>query len=247
MINGILYSSRGCLKEEMKMDIVTNNLANANVVGFKKDRISFNEFLNQAESKKVPQNMSKPQIVDTGLITIKTDMEQGDIRSTGNSLDMAIFGDGFFKVNTPQGIRYTRKGNFSLDSGGSLITREGYNVMGKNGPISIIGSNIDVDGAGKIVSDGGEAGQLDLVGFDNDEDLLKEGSGLYRHKNDEPGTTIPSETRVKQGYLELSNVNIVEEMVKMIQSLRAFESYQRSIKVLDSIDNKSINEVGKLR
>jgi flagellar basal-body rod protein FlgG len=67
------------------------------------------------------------------------------------------------------------------------------------------------------------------------------------HKNDEPGVSIPPETRVKQGYLELSNVNIVEEMVKMIQSLRAFESYQRSIKVLDSIDNKSINEVGKLR
>lgn len=247
MINGILYSSRGCLKEEMKMDIVSNNLANANVVGFKKDRISFNEFLNQAGSRNVPQNMSQPQIVDTELITIQSDMAQGDIRATENNLDLAIFGKGFFKVNTPQGIRYTRKGNFTLDPRGSLITQEGYNVMGKSGSINILGTNIDIDGEGRIISDEGEAGQLDMVAFDNDEDLLKEGNGLYRHKNDDPGTSLPSETRIKQGYLELSNVNIVEEMVKMIQSLRAFESYQRSIKVLDGIDNKAINEVGKLR
>ncbi|MBW2610109.1 MAG: flagellar basal-body rod protein FlgF [Deltaproteobacteria bacterium] len=246
MINGMLESSRGCLKEEIRMDIISNNLANSTVIGFKKDRISFKELLNQMRSGSAQANRpgDKP---DSSLIYIQTDLSQGDLRATGNSLDLALFGNGFFKVNTPEGIRYTRKGNFVLDAQGALITQDGYMVMGKGGPISINGSDISIDGRGVILIDGGEAGQFDVVDFDNYKDLVKEGNGLFRNRLDDPGKAPPSETMIKQGYLELSNVNVAEEMVQMIHSLRAFESYQKSIKILDGMDNRAVNDVGRLR
>ena len=94
--------------------------------------------------------------------------------------------------------------------------------------------------------DGQQLGQLDVVDFENYEDLVSEGLGLFRNQNDDPGKAISNETSINQGYLELSNVNVAEEMVNMIHSLRAFESYQKSIKILDQIDGKAINDVGRL-
>ena len=126
MINGMLESSRGCMKEELRMDIISSNLSNINVVGYKKDRISFQKVLNQAAvTADAPAN-----------VVIRPDMEQGDIRATGSELDIAIVGKGFFKINTENGIRYTRKGNFLLDPQGNLTTQSGDKVMGKSGPMA---------------------------------------------------------------------------------------------------------------
>ena len=247
MINGILDASRGCLKEETRLDIISNNLANTNVIGFKKDRISFQELLTQVGPDGILKNSTSSDPTESALISIQTDLSEGDLRSTGNSLDFAIHGNGFFKVDTPGGIRYTRKGNFRLDTQGDLITQEGYRVLGKSGSITIYGNEISIDRRGYISVDGAEVGQLDVVDFENYKKLVKEGGGFFRNKLDTPEKAAPSDTMVKQGYLELSNVNIAEEMVQMIHSLRAFESYQKAIKVLDGINNKAINEVSRLR
>ena len=246
MVNGILDASRSCLKEEIRMDVISNNLANSNLIGFKKDRISFVDLLNKAEADGSLSAKAAGQD-DQSLISITTDMSQGDTRFTGNQLDLAIYGDGFFKVSTPDGTRYTRKGNFMLDEQGTLVTQNGFNVLGKSGTITISGNDISISGQGDIMVDGVSVGQLDLVVFEDPKDLVKEGKSLFRNQFDNPGEAPSSDTTVKQGYLEISNVNVAEEMVQMIHSLRAFESYQKAIQVLDGMNKKVVNEVGRLR
>lgn len=246
MVNGMLESSRGCLKEEIRMDIISNNLANATVIGFKKNRISFQQMLDQATLETVEAGELYGN-QNPFLVSVKTDMSQGDIRSSGNALDVAIFGKGFFKINTPDGIRYTRKGNFSLDSEGNLINQDGHMVMGTGGAITLNGNEIVIDNQGVILVDGAESGQLDVVDFENYNGLVKEGKGLFRNSFNDPELAIETETSIKQGFVELSNVNVAEEMVNMIHSLRAFESYQKAIKVIDELNNRAINQVGRLR
>ncbi len=241
MRGGMSDAVRGCLKEEMRMDIISSNLANSSVVGFKKDRISFQERLAAATNGASGQAQQLPQI------RIKADHEQGDSRQTGNSLDFAIHGKGFFKVETPEGIRYTRRGNFLLNRDGNLVTQEGYKVLGSGGPISITGSNVSVDGRGGIKVDGSEVGQIGLVDFLNYDSLAKTGNGLFRDYSQGGEAAPPSQTVVQQGYLELSNVSIVEEMVQMIHCLRAFESYQKAIQTLDGLNQRAVNEVSRLR
>jgi len=181
MLNGMIDSVRGCLKEEIRMDIISNNLANSTVIGFKKDRISFKELLNglaQGQASDSPDTENRKR--DSALISIVCDMGQGDLRSTGDQLDFAISGKGFFKIETPSGMRFTRKGNFILDLQGRVITQEGDLVLGQGGPISIPPATrvISVDQQGNISADNTNVGQFDLVDFENYDNLIKEGSGF---------------------------------------------------------------------
>jgi flagellar basal-body rod protein FlgF len=246
MINGMLEASRGALKEELRMDIIANNLANSTGIAFKKDRISFQQLLEEASTSDT-EATAEGLPPDPLLVNIDVDMSEGDIQTTGNQLDLAISGDGFFKINTPDGVRYTRKGNFTLDPSGNLITQDGYSVIGKGGAINISGNNIAIGDIGSISVDGVEAGQLDIVTFDNLDRLVKEEKGLFKNDSEDPEVATGSDTSVKQGYIELSNVNVAEEMVNMIHSMRAFESYQKAIKAIDELNNTAINQVGVLR
>jgi len=252
MINGMLEASRGCLKEEIRMDVIANNLANSTGIGFKKDRVSFQQYLNQTQTSEPQQITQEGLQRDPYLMTIDVDMSEGDIQTTGNELDLAITGDGFFKINTPDGIRYTRKGNFTLDSDGNMVTQDGYPVMGKAGtiniPISDTSNNVIViDDQGSISVDETIIDQLDLVNFDDYAGLVKDERNLFRNDSDNPEVEISTDTTVKQGYIELSNVNVAEEMVNMIHSMRAFESYQKAVKAIDQMNNEAINQVGRLR
>jgi flagellar basal-body rod protein FlgF len=249
MINGILEASRGAIKEELRMDFIANNLANSTGIGFKKDRISFKQMLDQNGEATTPRTQATKEGLpaDPCLITATIDMSEGDIQTTGNPLDLAISGDGFFKINSPDGVRYTRKGNFTIDSEGTLVTQDGYPVMGKGGNITISGNNVLIGDQGTISLDQTNIGQLDIVTFEDPKSLSKDGKNLFRNDSDAPEKAVGSDLTVKQGYVELSNVNVAEEMVNMIHSMRAFESYQKAIKALDELNNKAINEVGVLR
>lgn len=233
MINGMLEASRGCMKEELRMDIISSNLANLNVVGFKKDRISFQKMLDQAN--------------ESTNVQIRPDMGQGDIRASGAELDIAITGRGFFKINTEDGIRYTRKGNFILDPKGALTTQNGDRVMGKSGPINIVGNKIEIDKKGNIYTDIGKIAQLDIVDFESYEGIVKIGRSFFVNQQELPEIDIAPETAINQGFVEVSNVNTAEEMINMIHSLRAFESFQKSMKTIDELNNMAINQVGSVR
>jgi len=247
----MLEASRGCLKEEIRMDIISNNLANSTGIGFKKDRVSFQQMLDQETAD--PQQVTEEGLKrDPYLISIDTDMSEGDIQTTGNELDLAITGDGFFKINTPDGIRYTRKGNFTLDSQGNLVNQDGNPVMGKAGTINIPISDtsndvIVIDDQGMISYEEKILDQLDIVSFDDSKSLVKAEKNLFKNDSDNPEVAAGTDTSVKQGYIELSNVNVAEEMVNMVHSMRAFESYQKAIKAIDELNDKAINQVGRLR
>lgn len=242
MVNGMQDALKGCMKEEMRMDIISNNIANINVIGFKRTRISFRDILRSAEDQ---AQQGEEMSVNSKQFAVRMDLGQGDVRITGNPLDFAIHGEGFFKVETSEGIRYTRKGNFTLDPTGVLITQDGDRVIGTGGAITIPQGEILVDGSGAVKVDGNEVGRIAVVNFENHDRFVLEGKGLYKNDSEESEGPQPNGTKVRQAYVELSNVSVAQEMIQMIQSLRAFESYQKAVQVLDSINGKVINDVGR--
>ena len=246
MSQGMINAVQACLKEEMRMDVISNNLANTSVPGHKKSRISFQSIL-QNQSAGVGTASAGNRTASPDLVRIEIDHTQGDLRATGNELDLALHGNGFFKILTADGIRYTRKGNFALDTEGYLVTQHGEKVLGEGGAIQVSGNNIQVNNLGTVSAGGEEVGRLDLVSFDDPKRLAIVGRSVFANPSGEPEAPLPPASRIKQGFLELPNVQVAEEMVSMIHCMRAFESYQKVIQILDDVDQRAINEVSRIR
>lgn len=258
MMDGMLEAVQGCMREEVRLDVIANNLANASSIGFKRDRIAFQNMLMEANGGSTDSNSGTADTSGTGtdlsLIQIKTDFSDGPEHATGNTLDLALNGPGFFKVQTSDGVCYTRKGNFSTDAQGNLMTQDGDPVLGKGGPINVSGSvsgsvaggDIVVDKSGRVSVDGTEVGQLDLVDVAHPESLVKEGGELFALGKNNEEVPLPDDTVVMQGYVEESNVDVPREMVAMIHSLRAFESYQKAIKVIDGLNGTATTQVSQV-
>ncbi|MCF8061403.1 MAG: flagellar hook-basal body protein [Deltaproteobacteria bacterium] len=246
MHQGMIDAVKACLKEEMRMDVISNNLANTSVPGHKKSRISFQTAL-RAEFRGAGTASAASGTVSPDLVRIEIDHTQGDIRATGNELDLAVHGKGFFKIMTPDGIRYTRKGNFALDTEGDLVTQNGDKVLGEGGPIQVSGNHIEVGALGGVSAGGEEMGRLDLVSFEDPKKLAVVGRAAFANPSGEAETPLPLDSRIKQGYLEQPNVQVAEEMVSMIHCMRAFESYQKVIQILDDVNQRAINEVSRIR
>ncbi len=246
MFQGMINPVKGLLKEQMRMDVISSNLANASAYGYKKTRIAFQDVLETEkgvqEAGRAGSHPASPSLVRTAI-----DFTPGDFHTTGNSLDLAVHGEGFFKVMTPDGVMYTRKGNFSLDTEGFLVTQNGDMVLGEGGPIQLDGNDIQITELGEVSSDGNIVGTLALASFENKQGLLAAGRAMFANTANEPEAPVPFATRIKQGCLELPNVDIVEEMVSMVHCMRAFESYQKAVQVLDEVNQRAINEVSRIR
>lgn len=177
---------------------------------------------------------------------VKTNFEQGQLRSTENSFDLALRGKGFFSIETPEGERYTRSGDFTKDSEGYLVTKEGYKVLGEAGYIKVDGSNMTINEKGEVYSDSQLIDRLKLTDFNDYEVLRKEGNGLLRvEEGTEPGL-VAAEGMVQQGFLESSNVDSVKEMVEMLTMMRTYESNQKIIKIHDELIGKAVNDIGRV-
>ncbi|MPN46706.1 Flagellar basal-body rod protein FlgG [bioreactor metagenome] len=166
------------------------------------------------------------------------------MRATGNDFDLAIDGKGFFAVETPNGVRYTRNGTFTKNIVGDLINNEGYRVLGQNGPIRINGNKMTVADDGRVFVDGVEAGRLQVVEFANEKQLTKEGSSLYIAAADSQSQQATG--RVCQGFTEGSNVNVVAEMVNLINGYRAYETNAKTVQSQDQMLEKAVTEVGRV-
>lgn len=232
MILEVTRPVQGGLRQERKLESVSNNLANAETIGFKKDTISFDlKFKAQ----------------------INKDFSQGSFQTTGNALDVALSGEGFFKIETPEGIRYTRNGNFSLDINGVLVDQNGHPVLGQGGAIVIAGEEEAVEEALSInqigeISLGGEIiDTLDIVTFEDKRKLEREAENLLSYMGPTTDEIQVDQTVVQHRTLENSNIQVVDEMVRMIDYHRMFETFTKSILTFDEVDNKAINDVGKLR
>ena len=216
---------QGGLRQERKLEAVSNHLANTDTAGFKKDVVSFDM-------------MFKAQF--------NTDYSQGSLRKTDNDLDLALQREGFFKVNTQDGIRYTRDGHFTLNSQGILVNQDGEAVQGQNGNIVLNGELVQINGAGAIELDGELIDTLDIVTFDDLTKLDKMEGGRYAYNgNPQNDEVIPESISVKQGALEGSNVQVVDEMVTMIDHHRIYETFQKMMQTFDEVDGKAITEVGR--
>lgn len=221
---------QGGLRQERKLEAVSNNLANADTTGFKKDRVSFDA--------KFKARMNK-------------DFSQGTLKQTGNPLDLALSGEGFFKIETPDGIQYTRNGNFTLDGNGVIVDQNGNPLLGQGGAIVIpagnLEENLSINQIGQILIQGEIVDALDIVTFQDKTKLKREGKNLLSYEGDTNDEIAAEEAVIRQNSLEASNIQVVEEMARMIDYHRMFETFTKSMMTFDEVDSKAINDVGKLR
>ncbi len=173
---------------------------------------------------------------------------QGILEDTGNNLDFAIEGRGFFKLRTPDGEEmYTRNGNFFINENNELVNEEGYFLVGIEGNIVIDGDDFYVTNNGEFIVDNEElAGQIDMINILNLKDLNKIGHAYYTLKDGVEPDEAPFEGQIVQGYLEGSNINTVNEMVEMINIMRAYESNSKVLRAYDEILQRAVNEIGKV-
>jgi len=259
MIRGLYTSGYGMMTQLRKMDVVTNNLANVNTNGYKKDGVVFEEF-SKVLAKRLSDYAGRTGagIENIGYMSlyndiaeVYTDYTQGTLENTNLKTDFAISGDdgAFFAVAVPDGEGnyrelYTRDGSFKLDDQGRLVTRDGYVVMGQNGAIFLEGDDFTVNSNGQIYQNDEYVDTLRIRKFENPETLRKYGMNLVTVSDD----TVEGQFngKVMQGYLEGSNVNSVDEMVNMITILRSYEANQKMIQYQDSTLDKAVNEIGKV-
>jgi flagellar basal-body rod protein FlgF len=173
-----------------------------------------------------------------------TDFTQGGLQRTGNPLDVAINGEGFFSIQTPGGIQYTRQGSFTIDSDGVLITQDGYPVLGEGGSLTLEEGTIEIDTDGTISVDGDEVGRLQVTDFVDPQVLKKTGISRFVATRENAGGRQAEDVSLRQGFIESSNVNPVKAMTEMIETSRMFEAYQKVITTADEANAKSIQDVG---
>ena len=224
--------AHGGIRQIHRLDSVTHNIANVNTPGFKVERLCF------------PSGVSEGSLMRRPAAVI--DYSPGVMRKTGNVLDLAIGGKGFFAIQTKEGVAYTRDGRFTLDKDKKLVTKAGDFVLGRSGKIDITGNNIEINERGIITVDGGEVGALKIVDFGKPARLARFGNGLFH----DPGNlAVPKEEEnpeIQSGYLELSNVQAIKEMVEMIDIQRTFETYQKVMQTIQDQDKLSTDRIGRL-
>ncbi|MBJ6724818.1 flagellar basal-body rod protein FlgF [Geomesophilobacter sediminis] len=240
MNSGMYAALSGSISAQKRLEVLTNNLANANTTGFKADRIEFQSLL--AQKTGATPNSETPVF---STETFSTDFTSGTLQHTENLLDVALQGDGFFVVNTPNGPAYTRQGNFHRAASGRIVNADGYEVQG-TGNLSVNASRIEITGKGEIMADGVQQGTLTVVDFPKPYQMNKVGNGLFAPANAQAAPTAVTTTEVKQGYLEGSNVQVVREMARMIEASRYFDICTRAVRNYDDISSKAANDLGKI-
>ena len=227
-----------------RMDIISNNLANVNTPGYKKDKMLFESMLaGNINPPAIPQAATADPILQKENVYI--DFGEGSVVQTGNPMDLAIDGNGFFVIQTPQGEAYTRQGNFRLAADGTLVTSDGYPVMGQGGAIRVQGGQVEVDAKGVVTVDGTPSGTISIVDFPKPYNLTKLSSTQFIPANQDV-TPQDATGSINQGHLEGSNVETITEMARMIETSRYFDACQRVIKGFDDMTGKAANELGKL-
>lgn len=252
MVRGLYLAGTGMLVQRSKMDVTTNNIANAETLGYKSDTLLSRSFEDMLISR-----MNDPSVVNqtthvgplgtgTHIDELYTSFAQGTPEQTGLSTDLCVVGKAFFVVNTPEGERYTRAGNFTLDAQGYLLDANGNPVQGEGGNIQLTSDRFLVNDLGHIIDldTGAQIGALRLVEFENPENLRKAGDNYFYDYGGAGGRAAES-SQVMQGYIESSNVNIAKEMVDMIITSRAYETNQRSARMIDETLDRAVNDIAK--
>lgn len=247
LIRGIFASASGLINSERRLDAVANNIANADTPGFKRSVAvtkSFDAlFIRQIRGGSALEPVLGQLGLGAAVAQAVPDMTQGGLRFTARALDLALEGEGFFAVQTPAGIRYTRDGSFNVDQEGYLVTGAGYRVVGTSGPVKVGNGQVSIDGSGRVLADGKAAGQLKVVAFPAGTLFDREGENLFLPSVEAgQASTAP----VRSGYLETANVQPVREMVDMIAIMRGYEANQKVVRAQDETLGQAVNEIAKI-
>jgi flagellar basal-body rod protein FlgG len=256
MINSLWISKTGMEAQQMQLDVISNNLANVSTTGFKRANAVFEDLMYQ-NLRQVGANSSEQTQLPTGLhlglgvrtVATSRSFSQGSLQQTGNNLDVAIQGNGFFQITMPDGTTaYTRDGSFQVDSQGRLVTATGLPVgSGVTVPANAKSLSIAVDGTVMAQVAGSTApqsvGSILLSSFINPAGLEPKGQNLFAESvaSGQPNSGVPGANglgQLSQGFLETSNVNVVQELITMIQTQRAYEMNSKAIQTSDQMLQK---------
>lgn len=259
MLKGLYSVHTGLRNEQNRMDILTNNLANASTVGFKKEGATSQSF-GDVLAYKIKDNsvgLNNAQRIGVNNPGVKigenyTDYTQGSFRVTDNPYDLALSGEGFFAIEHinsagEKSTRYTRAGSFSLDVEGYLVTKDGDYVLSKdNRPIQLNTlADAHIDETGNITQNDRVVARIQIADFEDYDYLTKAGETFYQPK--EGAKLIEGSAMIRSGYLEMSNVQVVSEMVNMISVTRAYETNQKIMQTYDSSLEIAVNQLGKIQ
>ena len=242
MSGAIYQAASGALLQQMRLDVLSNNLANINTAGYKADKSAF---------RLMPEQATTNSAVAPGRLSpyappfeVGIDMADGSMVRTGNPLDVAIAGGGFFEVQGPNGPLYTRNGNFSLNEDGVLTTVQGYPVVGQGGDITLDAGEPIITSQGDISIDGAIVDTLKIVNIENATKLKKVGDTMFTVVDENTEIIESTDFDIVQGSLESSNVDTIRTMTEMIETMRIFEAYQKAIRAVDDMTAKTVNDVG---
>jgi flagellar basal-body rod protein FlgG len=257
MLRGLYTAATGMRAQELNIDVIANNLSNVNTSGYKKSRADFEDLVYQYivdPGAPTSDSTSTPSGISVGLgvkpSAVQKQFTQGDLTATGNQLDVAIEGDGFFIVTLPDGEAYTRSGTFQLNNNGSIVTPEGHAIAGFTVPADATSITITRDGTVSAVIPGSPTpanlGQIQGARFANPAGLRAVGQNMFR-ETQASGPALPGTFdqnglgRLNQGFLESSNVSIVSEVVNMITGQRAYEASSKGVQTADEMLSQAIN------
>ncbi|MGE3725010.1 MAG: flagellar basal-body rod protein FlgF [Candidatus Sericytochromatia bacterium] len=259
---GLYTAASAMMMDMVRMDTLSNNLANLNTTGYKRmqtlhhdfqrgllDRMKNSQsYLSQRSGQEEVAFRSSQDVplghLGTGTVVsgIYTDFSSGSVEDTGNAFDLALQGDGFFTVETPSGLMYTRNGAFTRNGEGELVTSEGFRVLGQNGPIVLPEQGVTITEQGEIYAGQEQLDSLQITDFEEPWSLIRRGSSFFAAPSDAPQTA--AEAKVLQGKLEHTNVNTAGEMVQMITALRSYQMSQKALQSEDELTGRLI-ELGR--
>ena len=275
MANGMWTAAAGAVAQSQNLDVISNNLANTDSLAFKKDIPTFKEYLAVLERDRGPMDIPRGAIKDKDFYPLDgrdqssvvmdgthTSFKQGSLRVTQAPLDVAMDGPGFLEVNTPDGVRFTRQGSLKVAADGRLVNSQGYPVLsnaqdlakppGVAGDVAgrfinlrDRGSHFTISGQGELYAGDELVAKLSVSEFQDLKKVRKTGDQLFENL-DPPNKIQPLKTLVRQGVLETSNVNPIEEMTNLIKANRLFEQDLKSLKTYGELLGKEANEVCKL-
>ena len=255
MLDGIKSSTQGMMAMSVKQDVIANNLANASTVGFRKEGLIISSFTDIMDREVSGMEQASSETMSGHQLQTSTDimhrsathMSQGALKETGSSFDLALSDDGggMFTIKTNRGIEFTRAGKFRLNNEGYLVTPDGSQLLGHNGPIKATGNEFKVTDNGEVKVDGRTVDRILVSEFEETGDMKRAGSTAFNAAT--PRVRAKKDFQIKQGYLEMSNVNALQEMVGLMQVMRNFEANQKALSSNDQRLQKAVSELGRVR
>lgn len=242
-MDGIAIAGLSMENDLLRLNSISQNLANVLTAGYKRE-ISVSRGFDRIMTQGAPQAAALSSTLGISTAPVTIDASTGTLRATRNPSDVAIDGLGFFEIATDSGVAYTRQGAFQVDTRGRLSNSQGLPVMGLSGELFLTAGPFTIDGNGKIEQDGRSVGQLKLVQFSNPHAMTSIGSSMFAQGAAQVTDTAVA-ANVRSGYLENSNVNSPQEMIRLTETVRHFESMQKLMQGYDDAFQKTISKLGE--